>query len=591
MNRVSIAVKLLPLVVGVLFFVVSCRNQPAAESTRSTIATSSSSSESAGPDRLLLGIDGADWRFVIPLMKQGKLPAIGKLVARGACGILMSRTMASPVEWTIIATGQIPEKTGITGFVVHDDRKGKRTVVSGNLRKVKAFWNILSEQAKSVAVIGWWATWPAESSIRGIMVSDLFPYRDTVKQTCSPPELESELDSVAASEQQRFSKILREDFAFEDSGTVANPTPSGDSGNSHFNPGLFLRDFRFDLEKAAYYRAIMNRRQRFDQAALFLNSTDIASHLFYRYTGSGSDVGEWPEDSAGLLRYGRIIEMAYRYAEKPLISALEVNSNLREIMIVSDHGFTAAPHQSKPRWNLLLEDLGLLRFRIDSEVKNFRSIDWESTLGFVDPRTSGESGFLQISLNLDIFKPGKQVFSEVKQPADALNLIRSKFEAISGLGGKKMFSFLSQDMTAGVIQFRIDPAVTHSAPGDSPTILVAGIAREVTRYFTPGHLSGGHRPEGIILLWGESFREACRIPAATTVQVTPTLLWLNGLPVSREMDGGVLTVCLTDRSLRINPVTMVDSFGPRIMKDQGTQLNDDVDTRIKTKLKALGYID
>ena len=39
------------------------------------------------------------------------------------------------------------------------------------MRKVKALWNILSDAGRSVAVVGWWATWPAEP-VRGAVVSD-----------------------------------------------------------------------------------------------------------------------------------------------------------------------------------------------------------------------------------------------------------------------------------------------------------------------------------------------------------------------------------------------------------------------------------
>jgi hypothetical protein len=43
------------------------------------------------------------------------------------------------------------------------------------MRKVKALWNILSEKDRRVGVVGWWATWPAES-VKGVIVSDHFAY-------------------------------------------------------------------------------------------------------------------------------------------------------------------------------------------------------------------------------------------------------------------------------------------------------------------------------------------------------------------------------------------------------------------------------
>ncbi len=61
--------------------------------------------------------------------------------------------LRSPLIWTSIATGKRREKHGIFDFVVDriDDR---RIPVTRNLRRVKAFWNILSEQGIPVGIVG-----------------------------------------------------------------------------------------------------------------------------------------------------------------------------------------------------------------------------------------------------------------------------------------------------------------------------------------------------------------------------------------------------------------------------------------------------
>ena len=62
--------------------------------------------------------------------------------------------------------------------------------VTSGMRKVKALWNILSDKQKKVAVVGWWATWPAED-VNGAMVSDhlcyhfLFPQGQTAARTAA----------------------------------------------------------------------------------------------------------------------------------------------------------------------------------------------------------------------------------------------------------------------------------------------------------------------------------------------------------------------------------------------------------------------
>ncbi|NUO84012.1 alkaline phosphatase family protein, partial [candidate division KSB1 bacterium] len=50
---------------------------------------------------LLLGLDGATWRIINPMFKQGKLPNLQRLVHEGSAGVLKSlEPMVSPTIWT-----------------------------------------------------------------------------------------------------------------------------------------------------------------------------------------------------------------------------------------------------------------------------------------------------------------------------------------------------------------------------------------------------------------------------------------------------------------------------------------------------------
>ena len=48
-------------------------------------------------------------------------------------------------------------------------------------------------------------------------------------------------------------------------------------------------------------------------------------------------------------------------------------------------------------------------------------------------------------------------------------------------------------------------------------------------------------PPGVIFLWGGPIRAGARLQSPTVFDVTPTLLYLLGLPVGKDMDGRVLT--------------------------------------------------
>jgi len=111
--------------------------------------------QKTGAKALLIGLDGADWNIVDPLIEAGRLPNLGRLVREGTRGRLRTITpMLSPVIWTSIATGVLPARHGIIDFLATAGRDGEKQPVTSNLRKTKALWNILSEQGLTVVIAG-----------------------------------------------------------------------------------------------------------------------------------------------------------------------------------------------------------------------------------------------------------------------------------------------------------------------------------------------------------------------------------------------------------------------------------------------------
>lgn len=158
----------------------------------------------------LIGIDGMDWRRIEPLRARGRLPNIDRLIRRGARSSMRTFVPSwSPILWTTVATGTSADVHGVLDFTetpipglhcgVQRLRKsrllpefaGMRRVVDalfarGLLQEVpitacqrhtEALWNILSWQQERVAVVNWFATWPAEP-VNGYLISDRNPRRE-----------------------------------------------------------------------------------------------------------------------------------------------------------------------------------------------------------------------------------------------------------------------------------------------------------------------------------------------------------------------------------------------------------------------------
>ncbi|HYG25099.1 MAG TPA: tetratricopeptide repeat protein [Verrucomicrobiae bacterium] len=127
------------------------------------------------PDKriLLVGWDAADWQIIRPLLEAGALPNLLRLVEAGVSGNLASlRPVISPLLWNSLATGRLADKHGILG-VSQVDSDERIQPFSSSSRRVKALWNVLSDQGWRCHVVNWPASHPAEQ-INGVAVSEAF---------------------------------------------------------------------------------------------------------------------------------------------------------------------------------------------------------------------------------------------------------------------------------------------------------------------------------------------------------------------------------------------------------------------------------
>jgi predicted AlkP superfamily phosphohydrolase/phosphomutase len=102
----------------------------------------------------------------------------------------------------------------------------------------------------------------------------------------------------------------------------------------------------------------------------------------------------------------------------------------------------------------------------------------------------------------------------------------------------------------------------------------------------------GHRktkPPGLFVVNGPNVRTGCIVKNATVYDIAPTLLYLGDLPVSREMDGVVLTECVEESCLQDHPIPFIESYGSPLRHK--APVCHDSNEEIKERLRALGYID
>jgi predicted AlkP superfamily phosphohydrolase/phosphomutase len=121
----------------------------------------------------MIGLDGATWDILDPLIKQGKLPVFKKLKENGAWARLQTfEPTLSAVVWTSIATGKSMHKHGIVDwFFVNKQRN--QVPYSSSMKRTPSIWEMIDEKGGRSVVLSWFVTDPPDT-INGVMVSDSF---------------------------------------------------------------------------------------------------------------------------------------------------------------------------------------------------------------------------------------------------------------------------------------------------------------------------------------------------------------------------------------------------------------------------------
>lgn len=321
---------------------------------------------------ILLGIDGADWRRIDPLIAQGRLPNFRRLIEGGVRADLKTlQPTWSPIIWNTIATGATEDRHGVHDFtevIVPGMERGlQRTYVkfsepamlppstgllplvralvrggvlpelpiSSRHRRVKAVWNMLSDRGLTVAVVGWFASFPSEI-VRGFVVSDNDPWHQLENEQkfgakgprgiglTYPSTLLGELveglppipaDEQLPAHQARTGGIYRDLTAqeraktdeFEDIPAMAASVQGGD---------------RFSAEAGLH----IWRQKQPQFMAVYLRAVDNLSHRLRQYTGVVDRTYEWTDALLG-----------------EYLDALDADTTL---IVASDHGWGYEPEKA-----------------------------------------------------------------------------------------------------------------------------------------------------------------------------------------------------------------------------------------------------
>jgi arylsulfatase A-like enzyme len=311
---------------------------------------------------------------------------------------------------------------------------------------------------------------------------------------------------------------------------------------------IAARRFEIRLNGDVYCHLLRETEPEF--TCFYDNGADVLCHYYWEYFQPELFVDV---ESESIQRYGSAINDYYELNDAVFGRIIDHLDPSTSIVVVSDHGHTADPEGAKrnfyPRGEPVLDALGMTGEYYSIALASQTFV--ESVKTDPDERRAALEKAVDLLNSVTLEGSGARVFEAKVHGVERVMVTASK-------------DFVTLDGTV-----RTNTG-TH----------------RMKDWFTTNAMSGIHEPEGIYFFKGPAFRSGAEGPQVELIDVAPTILYLAGLPLSREIDGEVVWEAFTGEFRAANEVAWVDSYGHFDSLRRDLQLDEET---VK-KLKALGYI-
>lgn len=282
---------------------------------------------------ILLGVDGAAWPVIEDLINVGDLPHLQRVIERGCHGTMLSlKPSWSPIIWTSVATGVLPEIHGIQGFT--HKVNGQDHLYTSDLVLSPTLWEMANEGGIAVGVTNYWFTFPVRE-VHGFIVSDhTLPWRSDRMQRrfASNERAQSRSGSIFPFElEEHLDALITASPAYRDSKRTTKESPKE-------RYARMLEENRLIWLLAD--EAARRHPVRFE--IRYLKGIDGISHHFFGYWDPDADAfKDRPLDPAKVKKYREYVPDLYRHFDGLLGGLLQTVTPEDVLIILSDHGFEA----------------------------------------------------------------------------------------------------------------------------------------------------------------------------------------------------------------------------------------------------------
>jgi predicted AlkP superfamily phosphohydrolase/phosphomutase len=560
---------------------------------------------SDSPRRVLaIGLDGATFDVLTPLMDAGRLPNLRALCTQGSWGRLRSTVppLTAPA-WTSFATGVNPGKHGIFQFFQSSNQRGPRvaldSVVDRSAIRAPAFWRFLNDAGLRVGLVNVPMTYPPPV-VDGFVIAGM-PAPLRTKTLTYPAELQKRLPGY------------RLDLPY---------FLGGREFQAAYVPAArrFLTDLSELLEERGRHAVKLMREEVWDFFMIVFTETDRMGHYLWSAHPGGEACGGRTADGEATL-VDAVVDW-YARLDRVLGEVLGAAGPGTAVLVMSDHGMGPAAKR-RVYFNDWLRERGYLELDAGSH-SNLNAWLWR--LGLSRDRLARLAGRLPAPLVAPLVRRAGRVEVPLNYELSRA-YYQPIYEFIGGLHiverppdivlGSAAYEELREELAVGLVALR-DPATgepvlervyrreelyhgpyTELAP-DLVLILQPRfignhrigsetLVADRVELSTAASVQGAHRFDGVFIAAGPGLRSGGEIEGLCIEDLAPTTLHLLEQPVPASLDGQVPAEIFEAEVLRRRPVRIVESVTPT-SDEPGSGFSAAEERELRRQLEGLGYL-
>lgn len=550
----------------------------------------------------IIGLDGATFDIIHPMIEKGKLRNLAKLMKGGSWGRLKSIIPTiSPAAWTSFATGKNPGKHGIYDFLERQPDSYDMKFTNANSRCCEPMWTLLCKAGKKAGIINVTMSYPPDK-VNGFMISGMDTPSDE-SPFAYPSGLYEEI-------KERFGKYI---FNAE-----GGPPEDFDKNKDNFIETSY-KEIEYRLKITEY----LMQKYSWDIFITVYLASDGISHYFWKYM----DTNHPDYDPKMANKYGSVISNVYEKLDDAVGKMVDSLDEDTTVVLLSDHGF--GPIHKVFYINKWLCDKEYLTF-VDKVkrrrlFKVFHYLKRELKKFFPEKYIERRNESAKRKRKSAIVNPLSNIkwdktkaFSEGTSGGIWINLKGKDLEGIVGPGSE--YEQLRSQLISDLMAFK-DPENGEKVVGTvykkeevlhgdcidrAPDLLVVlndgytpagkmnkdlvNVALKDDCLYPTRNWNGNHRLDGVIMVQGPNIKKIGEIKGPEIIDIAPTVFYLMGLPVPKDMDGKVLQNIIDDDYLKNNPVTFSDMDDTGVSRKENVYSEKD-EEEIEKRLKSLGYLE